>query len=139
MATTWALDACAAASTAEPASAELAALSARIAGMMMVRLMRMIPPCRLHSSAACCMASLSRVAQLSQVELLPILGYFIHSVRHYLHFMQILNSAIYIGREYAFLGAGEMLAIPALQGSAQFAPRGAAGRDKSAVERRINV
>ena len=101
--------------------------------MMMARFMRMIPPCCLHSSAACCMASLSRVAQLSQVELLPILGYFIHSVRHYLHFLQILNSALCIGQKYAFLRAEEILEIPALQGSAQFAPHGAECQDKSVV------
>lgn len=85
------------------------------------------------------MASLSRVAQLSQVELLPILGYFIHSVRHYSHFMQILNSALSIGRKYAFFRAGEILAIPAMQGSAQFALHGAEYHDKSVVGRRINV
>jgi hypothetical protein len=79
------------------------------------------------------MASLSRVAHLSQVELLPTRGYFIHSVRHYLHFLQILNSALSIGRKYAFIRAGEILAISALQDSAQFAPCGVACHDKSVV------
>jgi hypothetical protein len=108
-------------------------------GMMMARLMRMIPPCCLHSSAACCMASLSRVAHLSQVELLPILGYFIHSVRHYLHFLQIQNSASSIGQRYAILNAREILAILALQGSAQFALHGVEYRHKRVTGCRINV
>ena len=50
----------AAAGTAEPARIDPAALSARIAGMMMVRLMSMIPPWRLQRSAACCMTPAAR-------------------------------------------------------------------------------
>jgi hypothetical protein len=45
VATTWALDACAASrGIAEPARADPAVLSARIAGTMMARFTRMIPP-----------------------------------------------------------------------------------------------
>lgn len=52
VAATWALGT-AAAATAEPARIDPAALSARIAGMMMDRLIRMISPEYLRSSAAC--------------------------------------------------------------------------------------
>jgi hypothetical protein len=61
MATTWTVDACAATTgTAEPARIDPAALSARIAGTMRAFLMRTIPPCCLHWSAVCCMASPAR-------------------------------------------------------------------------------
>ena len=68
-ATTWTLGACAAvADTAEPVRIDAAALSARIAGTMMVRLMGMIPPWRLPRSAARCMSPLARTAHLSYLE-----------------------------------------------------------------------
>jgi len=68
-ASTWALGAGAAATwTAEPARTDPAALSARITGMMMVRLMVMIPPCCLRRSAAFYMASAAHEAHLSYLE-----------------------------------------------------------------------
>lgn len=70
-ATTWTLDAgaaAAAADTAEPARIDPAALSARIMGMMMVRLMVTIPPWCLQRSAAYNMASAAHEAQLSYLE-----------------------------------------------------------------------
>jgi hypothetical protein len=45
-----------------------AVLSARIAGMMMVRLMVMIPPWYLRRSAACNMASTAHEAHLNYLE-----------------------------------------------------------------------
>jgi hypothetical protein len=91
---TWALGACATATdAAEPTRIDPAALSASIAGMMVDFPMRMIPPCRLQRSAAWCMAPATRTAHLSHLELLPVFGCFIHSVRHYLQLFQILKIA----------------------------------------------
>jgi len=65
----WVADAGAAVAVAvEPIRIDPAALSARIAGMMMVRPMRMTPPWCLQRSAACCMASAARTAHLIYLE-----------------------------------------------------------------------
>ncbi len=64
-ATTWTVAAGAVAATTEAAAIDPAELSARIAGMMMVRLMDMIPPSRLQRSAACYMTPTARAAHLN--------------------------------------------------------------------------
>jgi len=66
---TWTVTVGAAATwAAEPTRIDPAALSARIAGMMMVRLMVMIPPWRLRRSAAYYMASAAHEAHLSYLK-----------------------------------------------------------------------
>ena len=67
-ATMWVPDADAAVTAAvEPIRIDPAALSARIAGMMTVRLMDMIPPSRLQRSAACYTTPTARSAHLNNL------------------------------------------------------------------------
>ncbi len=70
---TWTLGACPAVTDiAEPATIDPVAPSARIAGMMIVRLMRMIPPWRFpRGQQAGCPAMPIRTAHLCHVELFP--------------------------------------------------------------------
>jgi hypothetical protein len=66
----------AATDTVEPTRIDPAALSARIAGTMIVRFMVMIPPWHLPRSAAYYMPSAAREAHLNYPEIITDSGYY---------------------------------------------------------------
>jgi hypothetical protein len=104
-----------------------------MAGTMMARLMRMIPPWHLPRSAAFNRRS-GPLRHSFVMYILPFLGCSVHYAKTLCQFFEVLKYCIMLDGKYASIHAGEVLVAAAPQGSVQFALHDAENRDNVSRE-----